>query len=137
MTKFRKDWAKIVDLLIKAHLSMCPIFLEQTLCPKLDFKNVLFIYIHKTGSSFEIGLMTKILQKIFWYVCLDFADGTCRTFTDGPGHRYGIGREFRRLVKNEVRWKVICLFLEILKGKACFSTESAAKLSSQKDDETH
>ena len=26
LTKFYKDWAKIVDFLIKAHFSMCPIF---------------------------------------------------------------------------------------------------------------
>ena len=26
MTKFHKDWAKIVDFLIKAHFSMYPIF---------------------------------------------------------------------------------------------------------------
>ena len=26
LTKFHKDWAKIVDYLIKAHFSMCPIF---------------------------------------------------------------------------------------------------------------
>ena len=26
LTKFHKDWAKIVDFFIKAHFSMCPIF---------------------------------------------------------------------------------------------------------------
>ena len=31
LTKSHTNWAKIVDFLIKAHFSMCPIFLERTL----------------------------------------------------------------------------------------------------------
>ena len=34
MTKFHKDWAKIVDFLIKAHFSMCPIFFAPDFSPQ-------------------------------------------------------------------------------------------------------
>ena len=44
LTKFHKDWAKIVDCLINAHFSMCPIFLNQTLDALSAFAGHLQLY---------------------------------------------------------------------------------------------
>ena len=41
LTKSHTNWAKIVDFLIKAHFSMCPIFFESDFMYAKIFKNVL------------------------------------------------------------------------------------------------